>query len=273
MPPAPPGKKRKQRSPFYTKVSKDGTKQKQGRSKYWCLSIWTRTGAKSDRTREFYSTLKKAKEAQENAIRLNRTEGLAAVEISTQLRIEAIRAADILKGRASLTEAAQYFMKHAAPSNEVTVRQLYKKYHDFQEAEGASVSYMADIKWRMKRFAESFPKSKMAHEVKYSEITAYLSKAFVRKGRAGDKRIKAQVPRKLSPAGRRIELKNNKPWLRADARSKVTMSTARTKGTNRMVFMRLDQVEDLCDFGMPILLQPPCQQPPAPNLPSGYGCV
>ena len=60
---------------------------------------------------------------------------------------------------------------------------------------------------------KAFRKAKWPTRVKYSEITAYLSKAFVRKGRAGEKRIKIQVPRKLSPAGRRIELKNIRPMF------------------------------------------------------------
>jgi hypothetical protein len=39
------------------------------------------------------------------------------------------------------------------------------------------------------------------------------------------------------------------------------MSTMRIKEANRVVFMSLDQIGNLYDFGMPILLQPPCQQP------------
>jgi hypothetical protein len=110
-------KKRKQRSPFYTKVLKDGTKQNRGSSKIWYLLKITRSETGQTRTREYFATKGEAKEAEIQAYALNKNEGLAAVEISPQLRTEAIKAAAMLAGKATLTEAADYFMKHASPSN------------------------------------------------------------------------------------------------------------------------------------------------------------
>jgi integrase len=206
-------KKRKQRSPFYTKVLKDGTKQKRCGSKIWYLLKITRSETGQTRTREYFATRSEAKDAEKLAHALNKNEGLSAVEISPQLRAEAIKAADLLAGKATLTEAAAYFMKHAAPSNEITVRELFERYRDYQRAEGASDSYMADINWRLGRFSEYFCKNKMAHEVSYRDITAYLAKPFVRRGKKGQRRIKEQVPRQLSPLGRKIEMKNIRPMF------------------------------------------------------------
>jgi integrase len=206
-------KKRKQRSPFYTKVLKDGTKQNRGSSKIWYLLKITRSETGQTRTREYFATKGEAKEAEIQAYALNKNEGLAAVEISPQLRTEAIKAAAMLAGKATLTEAADYFMKHASPSNEITMQELFEKYRDYQKAEGASDSYMADINWRLSRFAEYFPKSRKAHEVTYRDITAYLAKPFIRRGKKGQRRIKEQVPRQLSPLGRKIELKNIRPMF------------------------------------------------------------
>jgi integrase len=206
-------KKRKQRSPFYTKVLKDGTKQKRGSSKIWYLLKITRSETGQTRTREYFATKGEAKEAEIQAHTLNKNEGLAAVEISPQLRAEAIKAANMLAGKATLTEAAEYFMKHASPSNELTMLELFEKYRDYQKAEGASDSYMADINWRLSRFSEHFPKSRKAHEVSYRDITAYLAKPFIRRGKKGQKQMKEQVPRQLSPLGRKIELKNIRPMF------------------------------------------------------------
>jgi hypothetical protein len=131
-------KRRKQRSPFYTKVLKDGTKDEQGSAKIWYLLKITRSETGQTRTREYFATRKEAKDAEEMAHALNRNEGLSAIEISPQLRIEAIKAAEILAGKATLIEAAEYFKTHASPSNEITVREMFEKYRDYQEAEGAS---------------------------------------------------------------------------------------------------------------------------------------
>ena len=210
-------KKRKQRSPFYTNVFKDTNKEKRNAGKkggkIWCLIKITRTETGQTREREYYATLREAKDAQERALALNRKEGLDAVEIRPELRAEAIKAAAILKGKATLIQAADYYMSHAAPKKKITVLQLYQNYYDFQKAEGAAGSYLKDIKWRLRRFAESFPASKKAHEVTYHQITNYIGQAFVRQGKEGQKRIKRQKPRKLSPAGRKIELKNIRPMF------------------------------------------------------------
>jgi integrase len=209
----PSSKKRKQRSPFYMKVLKDTTKEARGSKKIWYLVTITRSETGQTRTREYFATKGEAKKAEVNAGALNKKEGLDAIEISPQLRAEAIKAAGILAGKATLTAAAEYFMKHSAPSNEVTVQELFERYRDYQKAEGASDSYMADIQWRLGRFAEHFAKSKKAHEVSYRDITTYLAKPFVRRGKKGQKRIKEQVPRQLSPLGRKIELKNVRPMF------------------------------------------------------------
>jgi len=53
----------------------------------------------------------------------------------------------------------------------------------------------------------------MAHEISYRAITAYLAKPFVSRGKKGQRQIKEQVPRQLSPLGRKIEMKNIRPMF------------------------------------------------------------
>ena len=96
-------------------------------SKIWYLLKIARSETGQTRTREYFATKGEAKDAEKLAHALNKNDGLSAGEISLQLRAEAIKGAYILAGKATLTQAAEYFMKHAAPSNETTVRELFER--------------------------------------------------------------------------------------------------------------------------------------------------
>jgi len=205
--------KRKQRSPFYTRIRKDKAKQAAGASKIWERVTIVRTETGTRRQREYYATLKEAKAAEKAAKALNIREGALALDLPPQLRAEAVTAAAILAGRGTLIEAAQYYVARALSGSTMKLSELVGRYLEFQRSEGAAPSYHGSISWRLRRFAEFFPKSKIANEVTLAEIDRYLAQRFVRQGRKGQAAPKKQTPRPLSPTGRKIETRNIRPMF------------------------------------------------------------
>jgi len=187
-------KSRKQRSPFYAQVYKD--KDPSRHKKPWCLTIITRSAAGRSRTRQFFASRQKAKQAAENAENNNISEGLSALDVPTELRAEALKAAKILGGRATLVAASEYFMAHANPAGgNKKLSEAVTEYTQWQRAEGASAPYITDFSWRLKRLATYFPANKKIHEIGWLDLNRYLNSLS------------------LKPAGRQNEIRNLRPMF------------------------------------------------------------
>jgi integrase len=86
------------------------------------------------------------------------TYGPAAMSITDSLRTEAVRCAEELKAFGkTLTDATRFYIEHLTEINRSqTVAHAVKALQDARKADGSSVRYLRDLKYRLGQFEESF---------------------------------------------------------------------------------------------------------------------
>jgi len=127
------------------------------------------------RTRKFFPTRRTAEIWLRKTLARMRKEGESAIHMPEKLRIEAVYCEERLRpfGR-TLSEATDHFLAHlAAIQRSCTIQTLIAEFKTAKEQDGASLSYLKDIKHRLGLFEDSFG-SRVVAEIQPSEIDDWL---------------------------------------------------------------------------------------------------
>jgi integrase len=108
---------------------------------------------------------------------LKKHSGAAGFELSTTQLSEAIAAIQTLGGTASLTEAVDYFLKHARPlGGEHSIQEAIDALIKDKEAAGKGERHTKGLRWSLERFADDHKKLSL-HEVSRDHIEEWLNEA------------------------------------------------------------------------------------------------
>lgn len=132
-------------------------------------------GVNGKRERKFFKTRAEADTYAEQQRTARENMGTAAFSIDDALRHDAITAKQILAPfKATLTEAAKYFVKHARPKGgSKTMLDLVKEILDAKKKLGRRPSTLADYKFVFNRFNRSYGE-RMAHDVHQKDVEDWL---------------------------------------------------------------------------------------------------
>jgi integrase len=150
---------------FRPRVSKD---KKHDR---WILHI----RAKPKRERAYYQTKAEAEVELAKVVALSAREGHAGWAITAEQRVQAARALEILTPLgATLAEAAAHYVAHIeAKSRSIKFSELVTKMLAAKKGDKRSVRHVADLKFRLNRFAEKFGEHLVA-EITVTQIDDWL---------------------------------------------------------------------------------------------------
>jgi site-specific recombinase XerD len=105
---------------------------------------------------------------------LKKQAGASAFELSPSQIAEAAAAFRILGRADTLTEAVQYFVKHARPVGGVyAVQDAIDVLIKDKEAAGKGQRHLKGLRWNLERFSEDFPKAHL-HEIRREQIEEWL---------------------------------------------------------------------------------------------------
>lgn len=165
---------------------------------YWRVTLGKRvTGTRKQR--RFFKTYREATEFIEGALAAQKVQGHEAFSIPQKLRVEAMQCEKLLSPLgASLTQAVEYFLKHAAPPGGSKVfAQLCEEFMSSRRAMSCKPRTLVQYESYVAVLGEEFGKVK-ANEIKPSDIEDWLEEYEV-KPKAGQ----GQAGGLMSPRTRR----------------------------------------------------------------------
>ena len=127
------------------------------------------------RTRKFFKTRREAEAWLRKTKARMKKEGEGAIHMPEDLRIEAMKCADLLKphGR-SITEAVGHFLAHLkALERSCDISALIAQFRASKQQDGASERYQKDLKNRLRRFDEDFG-NRVVADIHASDVDDWL---------------------------------------------------------------------------------------------------
>lgn len=132
---------------------------------YHCVTLPKQGGG---RTRRFFKFTPEGKREAETFLQMAKAQqmnyGTAAFSISDALRSEAVQCAEELKESGhTLTDATKFFLEHLQnQENSLDVAEAMERLIASRKRRGLTERYCQDLRWRLSRFANDFPNTKIA---------------------------------------------------------------------------------------------------------------
>ena len=174
--------------------------------RYYCVVIPVLGGG---RTRRFFKFTPEGKREAETFLQISKirqeNEGTAALSIPETLRIEAVKCERLLKSvNATLTDAVQFFLKHAKPvGGTKSLADAIKELLDSKRKAGKRESYIRILGWVLNAFEREF-QSPMVNEITRHDVESWIDQTqnlTTRKNRIRDLSILFEFCRRRGYCG------------------------------------------------------------------------
>ncbi len=146
--------------------------------RYYCVVIPVLGGG---RTRRFFKFTPEGKREAETFLQISKiqqeNEGTAALSIPETLRIEAVKCERLLKSvNATLTDAVQFFLKHAKPvGGTKSLADAIKELLDSKRKAGRRESYIKILGWVLNAFEHEF-RSRKVNEITRHDVESWIDR-------------------------------------------------------------------------------------------------
>jgi integrase len=146
--------------------------------RYYCVTLPKFGGG---RNRRFFPRTPEGKHEAETLLQLakiqQKNEGMAAFSIPQELRIEAVKCQRLLQSAsATLTEAVQFFLKHAKPvGGTKSLADAIKEFLVSKRKAGKRESYVRNLEWVLNCFKRDF-QSQDVNQITRADVESWLDR-------------------------------------------------------------------------------------------------
>jgi integrase len=188
------------------RITKTKVRRDDSLDRYYCVVVPKLGGG---RTRRFFKFTPEGKREAETFLQIAKTqqenEGTAALSIPETLRIEAVKCQRLLEPvSATLTEAVQFFLKHAKPvGGAKTLADAIKELLDSKRKAGKRESYVGILGWVLNAFERHF-QGRNVNEITRHDVESWLDRIgnlMTRKNRIRDLSILFEFCRRRGYCG------------------------------------------------------------------------